>query len=56
MPLVGFKLTIPAFERAEMVHALDSTATVIDVGKLTEGNSCTDVFEFPTGLRILEVC
>jgi hypothetical protein len=23
MPLVGFKLTIPAFERAKTVHALD---------------------------------
>jgi hypothetical protein len=29
MPLVGFELTIPAFERAKTVHALDRGATVI---------------------------
>jgi hypothetical protein len=29
MPWVGFKPTIPAFERAETVHALDRAATVI---------------------------
>jgi hypothetical protein len=29
MPRVGFEPTIPAFERAKTVHALDSTATVI---------------------------
>jgi hypothetical protein len=29
MPRVGFELTIPAFERAKTVHALDHTATVI---------------------------
>jgi hypothetical protein len=28
MPLVGFKPTIPVFERAKTVHALDRTATV----------------------------
>jgi hypothetical protein len=31
MFLVGFELTIPAFERAKTVHALDSTATVLDL-------------------------
>jgi hypothetical protein len=29
MPRVGFEITIPAFERAETVHALDRAATVI---------------------------
>jgi hypothetical protein len=29
MPWVGFKPTIPAFELAKKVHALDRTATVI---------------------------
>jgi hypothetical protein len=29
MPRVGFEPTIPAFERAEAVHALDLAATVI---------------------------
>jgi hypothetical protein len=29
MPRVGFEPTIPAFERAKTVYALDSTATVI---------------------------
>jgi hypothetical protein len=31
MPQVGFELTIPAFERAKTVHALDCVATVIDL-------------------------
>jgi hypothetical protein len=29
MPRVGFEPTIPAFERAKIVHALDRTAAVI---------------------------
>jgi hypothetical protein len=29
MPRVGFEPTIPVFERARMVHALDRAATVI---------------------------
>jgi hypothetical protein len=29
MPRVGFEPTIPVFERAKTVHALDSAATVI---------------------------
>jgi hypothetical protein len=29
MPSVGFKLTIPAFERAKTIHSLDLAATVI---------------------------
>jgi hypothetical protein len=30
MPQVGFESTIPVFERAKTVHALDRSATVID--------------------------
>jgi hypothetical protein len=30
MPRVGFEPTIPVFERAKSVHALDRVATVID--------------------------
>jgi hypothetical protein len=30
MPRVGFEPTIPEFERAKTVHALDRAATVID--------------------------
>jgi hypothetical protein len=29
MPSVGFETTIPVFERAKTVHALDRAATVI---------------------------
>jgi hypothetical protein len=29
MPRVGFEHTIPAFENAKLVHALDSAATVV---------------------------
>jgi hypothetical protein len=29
MPQVGFESTIPAFERAKTIHALDRAATVI---------------------------
>jgi hypothetical protein len=28
MPLAGFELTIPVFERAKTLHALDRAATV----------------------------
>jgi hypothetical protein len=31
MPRVGFQPTIPAFERAKTVHALDCVATVIGI-------------------------
>jgi hypothetical protein len=31
MPRVGFELKIPVFERAKKVHALDHSATVIDI-------------------------
>jgi hypothetical protein len=34
--LVGFEPTIPAFERAKTVHALDRTATVIGHGVGTD--------------------
>jgi hypothetical protein len=29
MPRVGFELTIPVFERAKTIHALERAATVI---------------------------
>jgi hypothetical protein len=32
MPRVGFEPTIPVFERAKTVHALDHAATVIGKG------------------------
>jgi hypothetical protein len=31
MPRVGFETTIPVFERAKTVHALDSVAAVIGI-------------------------
>jgi hypothetical protein len=31
MPQVGLEATIPPFERAKTVHALDRAATVIDI-------------------------
>jgi hypothetical protein len=39
MPLVGFEPTIPAFERAKTVHALDRAATVIGEMGSVEGLS-----------------
>jgi hypothetical protein len=33
MPWAGFEPVIPAFEIAKTVHALDRTATVIDIAK-----------------------
>jgi hypothetical protein len=52
MPRAGFEPTIPVFERAKMVHALDRAATVIDLmtkyhlynfirGEWHEMNACT---------------
>jgi hypothetical protein len=34
MPGMGFELTIPVFEQAKTVHALDRAATVIDPSHL----------------------
>jgi hypothetical protein len=34
MPRVGFELTIPAFERSKIVHALACAATVIGINTL----------------------
>jgi hypothetical protein len=31
MPRVGFELTIPVFDQAKTVHALDRAATVINI-------------------------
>jgi hypothetical protein len=43
MLLVGFEPTIPAFEQAKTVHAIDRAATVISVsgkaGKLLQFNT-----------------
>jgi hypothetical protein len=39
MPSVGLEPTIPAFERAKTVHALDRTATVIGKEMLRKGIS-----------------
>jgi hypothetical protein len=36
MPQVGFEPSIPVFELAKTVHALDRTATVIGYWTLTE--------------------
>jgi hypothetical protein len=38
MPQVGFELTIPVFERAKTVHALDRAVTVI-------GNFCISLYK-----------
>jgi hypothetical protein len=35
MPCVGFKPTIPGFEQAKTVHALDRAATVIGILVIT---------------------
>jgi hypothetical protein len=35
MPRVGFEPTIPVFERAKTVHALDRASTVIGKGGAT---------------------
>jgi hypothetical protein len=35
MPWVGFESTIPVFERAKTVHALDRAATVIGLRNLS---------------------
>jgi hypothetical protein len=37
MPRVEFEPTIPAFERAKTVYALDLAATVIDIGLAHRG-------------------
>jgi hypothetical protein len=42
---MGFERTIPAFERAKTIHALDRAATVI--GKDFRG-VCRKVFQDPT--------
>jgi hypothetical protein len=48
MPLVGFEPTIPVFQRAKTVHALDRAATVIGLWELITNYSmqsfnCFDV-------------
>jgi hypothetical protein len=41
MPREGFEPTIPVFERAKMVHALDCAATMIDTLSLGDINAET---------------
>jgi hypothetical protein len=43
MPLVGFELMMPVFERAKTVHALDRAATVY-VGGLKMSHLFTGLF------------
>jgi hypothetical protein len=38
MPQVGFKPTIPVFERAKIVRALDAVATAIAEGQIAQLN------------------
>jgi hypothetical protein len=40
MPWMGFEPTIPLFERAKIVHALDHAATVIGLTIGWEGQKC----------------
>jgi hypothetical protein len=47
MSEVGFKPTIPVFERAKTVHAFDSTATVIGVRNIY----CTNFYVETDGKR-----
>jgi hypothetical protein len=39
MPSVGFEPTIPAFQRAKTVHALDRAVTVIDTHNTYSNNT-----------------
>jgi hypothetical protein len=49
MPQVGFEPTIPVFERAKTVHALDLVATVIGT-ELTTGIDLSSIVEENTEL------
>jgi hypothetical protein len=48
MPRVGFELTIPVFERAKTVHALDIAATVI-------GPLFYDLLKYPYSILISNI-
>jgi hypothetical protein len=50
MPRVGFEPTIPVFERAKMVHALDRAAAVIGTFTFTFTFTYTLSFHLYTGL------
>jgi hypothetical protein len=50
MPRVGFELTIPVFERAKTVHALESAATVVVCAP------CSTFYFFYTSFRHFERC
>jgi hypothetical protein len=47
MPEVGFKPTIPVYERAKTVHALNSAATVIGfiISLLSENLNNQDIYQ-----------
>jgi hypothetical protein len=53
MPRMGIETTIPVFQRAETVHALDHAVTVISLEKI----KCTKVinlsFSFVTSIRCI---
>jgi hypothetical protein len=50
MPRVGFELTIPGFERAKTVHALDHATIVIG-----SNNTCIFKIHFNTINRIIQI-
>jgi hypothetical protein len=54
MPLVGFEPTIPLFQRANTVHALDRVATVIETE--TNYTHLIDIIQIITLLKMLVLC
>jgi hypothetical protein len=54
MPQVGFELTIPVFERAKRVHALDPAATVpgVKCGLVTQLTIILSRKRMPTGTAL----
>jgi hypothetical protein len=44
MPCVGFEPTIPASERAKIVHSLDRSATVTGITEFTDRKFGIEVF------------
>jgi hypothetical protein len=55
MPRVGFEPTIPAFDQAKTVHALDRVATVIGFRLIWHSDNVVDSYLvgawFESGLR-----
>jgi hypothetical protein len=56
MPQVGFEHTIPAFERAKTVHALDSAVTVISLCNNHPSPNYTAVFFWWGGTKSTRYC